>query len=101
MTIMEASQPPLISHRLLLLLDLEACLCLSPFGIISSLIAKTCFAAAQLWKRFRGSDKPPENFGPSREYNVDMIPKVLGSFIDYSMYLFLFIIIVSIHKKFS
>lgn len=30
----------------------------------------------QLWKRFRGSDKPPASLGPSREYNVDMIPKV-------------------------
>ncbi|KAI6701616.1 hypothetical protein NL676_015940 [Syzygium grande] len=29
----------------------------------------------QLWKRFRGSDKPPESLGPSKEYNVDMIPK--------------------------
>ncbi|KAH7518696.1 guanosine nucleotide diphosphate dissociation inhibitor At5g09550 isoform X1 [Ziziphus jujuba] len=31
----------------------------------------------QLWKRFRGSDKPPESFGASREYNVDMIPKFM------------------------
>ncbi|KAF3435088.1 hypothetical protein FNV43_RR22175 [Rhamnella rubrinervis] len=31
----------------------------------------------QLWKRFRESDKPPENFGASREYNVDMIPKFM------------------------
>jgi len=30
----------------------------------------------QLWKRFRGSDTPEENLGASREYNVDMIPKV-------------------------
>ncbi|KAH0451271.1 hypothetical protein IEQ34_018570 [Dendrobium chrysotoxum] len=29
----------------------------------------------QLWKRFRGSDKPPAHLGPSRDYNVDMIPK--------------------------
>ncbi|XP_030539284.1 guanosine nucleotide diphosphate dissociation inhibitor At5g09550 [Rhodamnia argentea] len=29
----------------------------------------------QLWKRFRGNDKPPESLGPSKEYNVDMIPK--------------------------
>ncbi|KAL4180225.1 hypothetical protein AMTRI_Chr13g124160 [Amborella trichopoda] len=29
----------------------------------------------QLWKRFRGDDKPPEHLGSSREYNVDMIPK--------------------------
>ncbi|KAK9112938.1 hypothetical protein Scep_020457 [Stephania cephalantha] len=31
----------------------------------------------QLWKRFRGDDKPPENMGSSREYNVDMIPKFM------------------------
>ncbi|KAM3377479.1 Guanosine nucleotide diphosphate dissociation inhibitor 1 [Capsicum chinense] len=29
----------------------------------------------QLWKRFRGNDKPPEELGTSKEYNVDMIPK--------------------------
>lgn len=31
----------------------------------------------QLWKRFRGDDKPPENLGASRDYNVDMIPKFM------------------------
>ncbi|KAL3843789.1 hypothetical protein ACJIZ3_001192 [Penstemon smallii] len=32
----------------------------------------------QLWKRFRGSDQPPEELlGVSREYNVDMIPKFM------------------------
>ncbi|KAH6767022.1 GDP dissociation inhibitor family protein / Rab GTPase activator family protein [Perilla frutescens var. hirtella] len=31
----------------------------------------------QLWKRFRGEDHPPESFGASREYNVDMIPKFM------------------------
>ncbi|KAK6931794.1 GDP dissociation inhibitor [Dillenia turbinata] len=31
----------------------------------------------QLWKRFRGSDKPPAELGPSRDYNVDMIPKFM------------------------
>ncbi|KAL8262766.1 hypothetical protein R6Q59_024115 [Mikania micrantha] len=30
----------------------------------------------QLWKKFRGSDKPPAHLGSSRDYNVDMIPKV-------------------------
>ncbi|XP_028097357.1 guanosine nucleotide diphosphate dissociation inhibitor 2-like [Camellia sinensis] len=30
----------------------------------------------QLWKRFRGSDTPPEHLGSSRDYNVDMIPKL-------------------------
>ncbi|PPD75255.1 hypothetical protein GOBAR_DD27811 [Gossypium barbadense] len=29
----------------------------------------------QLWKHFKGNDKPPEQLGTSREYNVDMIPK--------------------------
>lgn len=31
----------------------------------------------QLWKRFRGNDKPPAHLGPSKEYNVDMIPKFM------------------------
>ncbi|CAD5178610.1 unnamed protein product [Musa acuminata subsp. malaccensis] len=31
----------------------------------------------RLWKRFRGSDKPPAQLGPSRDYNVDMIPKFM------------------------
>ncbi|KAK9949395.1 hypothetical protein M0R45_004919 [Rubus argutus] len=31
----------------------------------------------QLWKRFRGEDKPPEPLGASRDYNVDMIPKFM------------------------
>ncbi|KAJ6917294.1 hypothetical protein NC652_019609 [Populus alba x Populus x berolinensis] len=31
----------------------------------------------QLWKRFRGSDTPPESLGASKEYNVDMIPKFI------------------------
>ncbi|KAF9601170.1 hypothetical protein IFM89_017118 [Coptis chinensis] len=31
----------------------------------------------QLWKRFRGDDKPPPHLGSSRDYNVDMIPKFM------------------------
>ncbi|KAJ8771199.1 hypothetical protein K2173_025935 [Erythroxylum novogranatense] len=31
----------------------------------------------QLWKRFRGDEKPPESLGASRDYNVDMIPKFM------------------------
>ncbi|KAK1361795.1 Guanosine nucleotide diphosphate dissociation inhibitor [Heracleum sosnowskyi] len=31
----------------------------------------------QLWKRFRGDEKPPEPLGASRDYNVDMIPKFM------------------------
>lgn len=34
----------------------------------------------QLWKRFRGDDKPPENLGSSKDYNIDMIPKVIYLF---------------------
>lgn len=30
----------------------------------------------QLWKRFRGDDKPPPQLGASRDYNIDMNPKV-------------------------
>lgn len=30
----------------------------------------------QLWKFFRGDDNPPETLGSSKEYNVDMIPKI-------------------------
>lgn len=37
------------------------------------------FIFMQLWKRFRGDDKPPAHLGPSRDYNVDMIPKVSSS----------------------
>ncbi|KAL1812091.1 hypothetical protein ACET3Z_022156 [Daucus carota] len=31
----------------------------------------------QLWKRFRGDEKPPESLGASKEYNADMIPKFM------------------------
>ncbi|XVF09798.1 hypothetical protein REPUB_Repub07fG0127800 [Reevesia pubescens] len=31
----------------------------------------------QLWKKFRGNDKPPAHLGSSRDYNVDMIPKFM------------------------
>ncbi|KAG5094330.1 hypothetical protein JHK84_049918 [Glycine max] len=31
----------------------------------------------QLWKRFKGDDKPPPHLGASRDYNIDMNPKVL------------------------
>ncbi|XP_058069322.1 guanosine nucleotide diphosphate dissociation inhibitor At5g09550 isoform X3 [Magnolia sinica] len=37
----------------------------------------TSLNLTQLWKRFRSNDKPPENLGSSREYNVDMIPKFM------------------------
>ncbi|CAL9771312.1 unnamed protein product [Musa acuminata subsp. burmannicoides] len=31
----------------------------------------------QLWKRFKGNDKPSELLGLSKEYNVDMVPKFM------------------------
>ncbi|KAK3185159.1 hypothetical protein Dsin_032445 [Dipteronia sinensis] len=37
----------------------------------------TSLNLTQLWKRFKGNDKPPEQLGSSREYNVDMIPKFM------------------------
>ncbi|XP_022971898.1 guanosine nucleotide diphosphate dissociation inhibitor At5g09550-like [Cucurbita maxima] len=39
--------------------------------------ASTSLNLIQLWKRFRGNDKPPEQLGMSKEYNVDMIPKFM------------------------
>ena len=35
------------------------------------------FLFLQLWKKFRGEDKAPAHLGSSRDYNVDMMPKVL------------------------
>ncbi|KAK2426848.1 guanosine nucleotide diphosphate dissociation inhibitor [Trifolium repens] len=29
----------------------------------------------QLWKKFRGDDKPPPHLGSSKDYNIDMNPK--------------------------
>ncbi|CAL5391403.1 unnamed protein product [Camellia sinensis] len=37
----------------------------------------TSLNLVQLWKRFRGSDKPPGHLGSIRDYNVDMIPKFM------------------------
>ncbi|KAF6990209.1 hypothetical protein CFC21_012358 [Triticum aestivum] len=31
----------------------------------------------QLWKKFRGEEKPPAHLGASRDYNVDMVPKFM------------------------
>ncbi|MBA0788716.1 hypothetical protein Gotri_000070 [Gossypium trilobum] len=49
----------------------------------------TSLSLVQLWKHFRGDEKPPEKLGASREYNVDMMPKAFhdgqwqsGSYID-------------------
>jgi len=30
----------------------------------------------QLWQKFKGGEKPPAFLGSSKEYNVDMVPKV-------------------------
>ncbi|GMI83756.1 RAB GDP-dissociation inhibitor [Hibiscus trionum] len=37
----------------------------------------TSLNLVQLWKHFKGNDKPPEQLGTSREYNVDMVPKFM------------------------
>ncbi|KAK4792618.1 hypothetical protein SAY86_023053 [Trapa natans] len=37
----------------------------------------TSLSLNQLWKRFKGSDTPPESLGSSREFNVDMVPKFM------------------------
>ncbi|KAK9677416.1 hypothetical protein RND81_11G141900 [Saponaria officinalis] len=39
--------------------------------------ASTSLNLNQLWKRFRGDEQPPESLGPSKEYNVDMVPKFM------------------------
>ena len=44
----------------------------------------TCIYFLQLWKRFRGTEQPPASLGASRDYNVDMIPKVLFPVTNYS-----------------
>ena len=31
----------------------------------------------QLYERFRPGQKPPAKLGPSRDYNVDMVPKFI------------------------
>ena len=33
--------------------------------------------ALQLFERFRQGQKPPASLGPSRDYNVDMVPKFI------------------------
>lgn len=48
----------------------------SSVGIFSLFFTLMIPSLVQLWKRFRGNDKPPAHLGPSRDYNVDMIPKV-------------------------
>ena len=33
--------------------------------------------ALQLYERFRPGQKPPPELGPSRDYNVDLVPKFI------------------------
>ncbi|RZC03253.1 Guanosine nucleotide diphosphate dissociation inhibitor 1, partial [Glycine soja] len=37
----------------------------------------TSLNVIQLWKRFRGDDKPPSHLGASKDYNIDMNPKFI------------------------
>ena len=37
--------------------------------------ASSC--AMQLYERFRPGEAPPKSLGPSRDYNVDMVPKFI------------------------
>ncbi|KAI0519169.1 hypothetical protein KFK09_006611 [Dendrobium nobile] len=37
----------------------------------------TSLNLVQLWKRFRGDEKPPETLGSTKDYNVDMVPKFM------------------------
>ncbi|PWA50436.1 GDP dissociation inhibitor [Artemisia annua] len=41
----------------------------------------TSLLLAQLWKRFKGSDEPPAELGPPREYNVDMFMMANGALV--------------------
>jgi hypothetical protein len=43
--------------------------------INQELFIKLC-CGSQLWKRFKADGTPPANIGASRDYNVDMVPKV-------------------------
>ena len=36
-----------------------------------------CDCAMQLYERFRPGEAPPKALGPSRDYNVDMVPKFI------------------------
>ena len=87
MTTMEESR-----HRLILFRSYFCCIiwdCWSLQFYIPSLFVRIqlfiyCFSYfnLQLWKRFRGNDKPPAHLGSSRDYNVDMIPKVCFHFLS-------------------
>ncbi|KAG8500400.1 hypothetical protein CXB51_004390 [Gossypium anomalum] len=41
----------------------------------------TSLNLTQLWKHFKGEDKPPEQLGASRDYNVDMFMMANGSLV--------------------
>jgi hypothetical protein len=41
---------------------------------------------SQLWQKFRGQEKPPAFLGSSKDYNVDMVPKVLSPLPKYCQF---------------
>lgn len=67
-------------------------LCFTFLFVVSSFL----WYKLQLWKKFKNSDKPPAHLGSSRDYNVDMVPKVellknlLYSLSGYSLLLYAF-----------
>ncbi|XVF01505.1 hypothetical protein REPUB_Repub04eG0094500 [Reevesia pubescens] len=48
--------------------------------------ASTSLNLTQLWKHFKGDDKPPEQLGTSRDFNVDMIPKACFNLLFSPLY---------------
>lgn len=43
----------------------------------ADLLRPFCVSFAQLYERFRPGQKPPAELGPSRDYNVDLVPKFI------------------------
>jgi Rab GDP dissociation inhibitor len=37
----------------------------------------------QLWAKYKGNEKPPASLGSNRDYNVDLIPKVLAAIVNW------------------
>ena len=43
------------------------------------------FDPPQLYERFRPGQKPPPELGPSRDFNVDLVPKfIMVSWLEYT-----------------
>lgn len=38
---------------------------------------KGVLCVSQLWERFRPGKDPPKQLGPSRDFNIDMVPKFI------------------------